>query len=155
MRLFKFFSSIVFLIFLHSSCCKQPYQICEGLDEIQKITFENFSRSELDSVFLLRYTQNSNFQNAIDSIRMDSIVSTSDVATFEGIILNGISSTNDYILQIFSINKEYRISDMNLSEETCKRCGENDFKFIFLKNLKVDNQLQTNLGSPPKILIQK
>ena len=44
---------------------------------------------------------------------------------------------------------------MNLSEETCKRCGENYFKFIFLKNLKVDNQLQTNLGSPPKILIQK
>lgn len=146
---------IVSSLFLFSSCCTKEFQICEGLDAVKRISFTNFNQSELDSVYLVSYTSNSNFQTKIDSVRIDSIIASTTANTYQGILSSNMISSNDYILYIKDLNKSYQVSHFKITLETCKRCGDKSYKYNFLKSVDVNNELQTDLGNPPQIFIQK
>lgn len=142
-------------LFLLSSCCTKEFQICEGLDAVKRISFTNFNQSELDSVYLVSYASNSNFQTMIDSVRIDSIITSTTLNTYQGILRSNMISSNDYILYIKDLNIGYQVSNFNITQETCNRCGDKSYKYNFLKSVEVNRVLQTDLGNPPQIFINK
>lgn len=156
MKTFNYISLIIVsFLFLLSSCCTKEFQICEGLDAVKNISFTNFNQSELDSVYLVSYVSNSNFQTKIDSVRIDSIIASSTANNYQGILRSNMISSNDYILYIKDLNKSYQVSNFIITQETCNRCGEKSYKYNFLKSVEVNSTLQIDLGNPPQIFIHK
>ncbi len=142
-------------LFILSSCCTKEFQICEGLDTVKRISFINFDKSELDSVYLVSYALNSNFQTKIDSIRIDSIIPTATINSFEGVLKNEIDGSNDYVLFVKDLNMGYQVSQFTIDYETCRQCGEKSYKYKFISSVKINNAIHRNLGIPPQLIIQK
>lgn len=152
----SWFSRILLVVsmLLINACCTKEYQVCEGLDTIKSISFVNFTANELDSVYLISYELNTNFQAKIDSIQLDSIVPITS-NNYKAILHNDLNHHADYMLFIKSSSSTYTISDFSIMQESCQQCGEKSYNYSYLISVAVNSVLQTNLGNPPQIVIEQ
>lgn len=143
-------------LFLLSSCCKQPYQLCEGFDTVNSIVLKNFYLAELDSVWLYKCVKNTNCISKTDSIKLENWRNyNGSTLQWEYILNNYMDTNHDYLLLIKDTNKSYTIENFIIDQETCKRCGEKRFKYNYIKNYLLNGSIK-NIELPlMQIIIEK
>lgn len=153
------------IVCIVSACCGFVKGGCNETNGIYYIYYNNFDKSELDSVYLLKYKKNTNFSELLDSvkIRVDSnsnnyhqINTNLFISTDSNYILK---STNDYKIFIKDINKTFQISEITIQNKSCKSCpGSIKQTLIGIIRLKQDNiiiEIPNNSGFVNEITITK
>jgi len=122
LKSFKYLIIIdIFLIFSFGlkSCCTEKY--CFGANDIGDIELLSFSSIEVDSIFLVYFTKDSDFKGVVDSIMIETYQPIGS-DKFYGHSYRNISADYYYKIYFVSINKEYRISGFKTSKSECNDC---------------------------------
>jgi len=136
----------VLLLGLNSCCTKKG---CSGADDIYEINFYNFSQTDLDTITIISYSKNSNFNTTIDSSVTQATL-TGDY--FSAYTNNKLNTDIDYKIKLFSTGQVFTLTDFEIEKEGCNSCfpfrPESDF-YNTLNGYNVNGQKQS--GSQIKI----
>lgn len=132
-----FFTIIIlqFVILTLSACCKMA---CEGNTII--ISLQNYKRSELDTITFISYEQGSNFLRKKDSLSYTLPNVANDTARATHV--HSITSDKDWIINIPSVNKEFKISNYETATARCS-CGNK--KYSLVKSYTVNGTKETDI----------
>jgi hypothetical protein len=115
-----FINGLILIVF--AGCCKV---YCDGRE--LALSFRNFKAVDTDTVIFVSYLPNTNFSVKIDSLALIYSIPATD--TTKSSFSHTISSAYDWRVEISSLNKEYKISNFQLTTERCK-CGNTKYKSI-------------------------
>ena len=135
------------LLGLNSCCTKKGCS--SSADEIYEINFYNFSQAELDTITIISYSKNSNFNTAIDSSVTQATL-TGDY--FSAYTSNRLNTDLDYKIKLISTSQVFTLTGFEIAKEGCNSCfpyrPESDF-YNELNAYQINGQKQT--GSQIKI----
>ena len=134
-------------IFVTNSCCTK--MDCVGSHELYEIQFFNFAESDLDTILIISFTQNSNFSSIIDS----SWTRATDHGPFASASLeNRINIDHDYKIILLSTGQVYTLTNFTTDVTGCNDCfpyrPQEDY-YTKLKTYEVNGQSES--GSLIKI----
>ena len=111
---------LAILLFSLNSCCTKKH--CGGIDDMSGILLINFDSSEVENVFIVFYTKDSNFNEKVDSLPLmvDDLDDPDKI--FYGHTSKKINTDYDYRLYFTAINNEYTVSSFKTSEAKCNTC---------------------------------
>jgi hypothetical protein len=109
------------LVFVLDSCGR-----CEGCRQSEGIAFYNFSRADMDSVFIKEYTAGSNFTNVTDSQHVSLALNTdsSPYYLLISIPFNGDTTLKDILIYLPADSLTYKINHISVTQAHCSRCPE-------------------------------
>lgn len=148
-----------------SACCGFTRGGCNEFNGIYTINYKDFEKSELDSVYLLKYRKGTNFTELIDSvsINVDSN-SYGRYGFYSDLLINTDSNfvlmaSNDYRVFIKDINRNILISNITEDEQSCKSCATarkvNNVGIVSLMQDDVNIELPPRSGFLNQITIER
>ena len=129
----------VFLLAAYA-CCTDKY--CTGADDLNQISFYNFSQQDLDTMVIMQFEKSTDFSNRIDSsfIINDYML---DTPGYIGIFLDHkLSVEYDYKLIIVSTGQIYTISGFEVIKEKCNTGFLCTDYYNSLERYKVNDKIQ-------------
>ncbi len=136
------YSLISLIVFTLSSCCTKKY--CAGFERSRTFVFKNYTANEVDTVTILLFVKNSNFQQLVDStVYLNNTITISNNEQELNTIY--IHTRNyDYKIKTQSNTAPQFITDIITKQEVCNACWVNggDFYDVLL-NYKLNNVTQT------------
>jgi hypothetical protein len=125
---------LLFFSFVFKSCCTEIF--CYSAEDLGSIELLNFSSIELDSTYLVYYTQGSDFQITEDSVLLE-IVELAETNIFDGHYNRRISIDFDYKLYL-----KYTISRFNTIQAECNECFLKKDYYQKLENYAVNGKVK-------------
>ncbi|TAE70963.1 MAG: hypothetical protein EAZ85_11180 [Bacteroidetes bacterium] len=111
---------IIFVVGLSlwlNACCTMKG--CIPSDIVYSITFYNFSQAETDTVQIISYAKNSNFNTKVDSLVVGSRAVDDYYAAYTN---RGLTADLDYKIKLLSTGQVFTLTDFEIRKEKCNYC---------------------------------
>ena len=98
-----------------AACCTKKH--CEDQNIIHQINFQNFTKEEIDTLLISRFTKGTNLTSSIDSFYAyaENYNTVGVYSDMDGLV-------NDFEIKLISNQSKYQLSNFIINKKQCNGC---------------------------------